>query len=205
MKQSTTMTISIALTVFVIAAMGAVLWTVRAVAQINSVLQANAAAQSGAAQASISAPAAVNAPPAISPEVQKEINDREAAYQSLVSQANARIEQLQQEQLTLAAQLNSQQGAASTATPTGSITPQDAGQIASKYLNRADVYSIDTLSSNGAVSYRVTFSSGDIVVVSSAGQITSVQQAPTIASAPSSSRGGGGYSEHEGGGGHGDN
>lgn len=185
MKQSTALTISIALTVFVIAVIAGVLWTVRA-----------AAAQKPDP-----------APQAISPELQKQISDRESAYQNLIDQANARIEQLQKEQQDLKAQLTTQQSTSLVTATQTAVTPHEAAQIASKYLNRTDVYSIETSTTNGLVNYRVTFSSGDIVIVSSAGQVVSVTPASTVAaasSAPSSGGGHEGHDSHEGGDDHGD-
>ena len=92
------------------------------------------------------------------------------------------------------------------------ITPDAAGALASKVINRTDLFSAELTQLNGVDVYLVTFSSGDLVYVSLDGQILSISKLPvTTIVQKSSNRGGssntssggtrpaGGESEHEGG------
>ncbi len=65
------------------------------------------------------------------------------------------------------------------ATPTQVISPQDAAALAAKFLNQKDLYSVEIVMYNGANTYKVTFSSGDILYVSLNGQVVSLTKAPT--------------------------
>jgi hypothetical protein len=134
------------------------------------------------------------AEPTIDPAIQQAFNEREQAYQDLIAQANARLDQLQQTNQSLQAQLNAMQTLPTPEAPvtvaTG-VSPEDAAQIAARYLNRTDLYSVESAQFNGVSAYLVTFSSGDMVYVGADGQILSVQLAKgQIAS-------GGGGREHE--------
>lgn len=61
------------------------------------------------------------------------------------------------------------------------LTPEQAAALAAQVLGRDDLYSVETADFNGASSYLVTFSSGDLVYVSLAGQILSVGKiVPTV-------------------------
>lgn len=61
------------------------------------------------------------------------------------------------------------------------LTPEQAAALAAQVLGRDDLYSVETADFNGASSYLVTFSSGDLVYVSFAGQILSVGKiVPTV-------------------------
>ena len=84
------------------------------------------------------------------------------------------------------------------------ISPQDAAAAAAKFLDRADPFSVQLTQYNGAQSYKVTFSSGDVVYLSLSGQVlASVPAAAQIASASTAGGGGGGGGggRHHGGGG----
>ncbi len=91
------------------------------------------------------------------------------------------------------------------------VSPQSASQIASQFLNRTDLYSIEMSSFNGTQAYKVTFSSGDVVYVGLDGQVLSSAQptaAPSVWNGGSHKRGNASSqsapsqppSEHEGGG-----
>lgn len=61
------------------------------------------------------------------------------------------------------------------AQPTG-ITPEEAAAIASKVINRTDLYSVESTQFEGIDAYLVTFSSGDLVYVGLDGQVLSISQ-----------------------------
>jgi uncharacterized membrane protein YgcG len=106
--------------------------------------------------------------------------------------------------------------AAVVPTQVTTITPETAAALASKVINRTDLFSAELAKLNGADAYLVTFSSGDLVYVSLDGQILSISKLPVktivqkgskrgasdnqrsspVASSGGSSSGGG---EHEGG------
>ena len=81
------------------------------------------------------------------------------------------------------------------------ISPQDAAAAAARFLNRTDPFSVQLTVYNGAQSYMVTFSSGDIVYLSLGGQVLgSVPAAAQVASVgPTGGGGGGGGGGHHGG------
>jgi hypothetical protein len=61
------------------------------------------------------------------------------------------------------------------------VTPEQAAALASQVLGRSDLFSVETADFNGAQSYLVTFTSGDLVYVSPEGQILSIGKiAPTV-------------------------
>ncbi len=97
------------------------------------------------------------------------------------------------------------------------VTAQDAATIASTFLKHTDLYSVELADLKGTQTYKVTFSSGDIVYVGMDGQVLSTTPPPapvvvytnsggggggkgrvSAAPAPASGDGGG---EHDGGGG----
>ena len=83
------------------------------------------------------------------------------------------------------------------------VAAQDAASIAAKYLNRTDLYSVELTDVQGTQAYKVTFSSGDIVIVSMQGQVLSTTPPPPP-SVVTISGGGGGGKHHSGGGGGGE-
>jgi hypothetical protein len=62
------------------------------------------------------------------------------------------------------------------ATAIVSLTPEEAASVAAQVLNEQDLYSVESASFNGALSYKVTFSSGQLVYVSLDGQILSIDK-----------------------------
>lgn len=76
----------------------------------------------------------------------------------------------------------------SAAAPTeAAFTPEQAAALASQVIGRTDLYSVEIADFNGASTYLVTFSSGDLVYVSLEGQILSIaklEQQILMASAP---------------------
>jgi uncharacterized membrane protein len=184
MKQKTLLVVSIVLTVFVLTILGGVVSTVQGAGK------ASTATNTQSADLASPDPATLDA------NIQQTIQAREAAYQDLISQANARLQQMQAEQEALQAQIKALQSQSSDPTSPAQVSPQQAAQIAAQYMGHSDLYSVETTSSNGATAYKVTFSSGNIVLVSLDGQVISVQSAPKASSSTqsrSSSSGG----EHE--------
>ena len=78
-----------------------------------------------------------------------------------------------------------------TAAPTSApaamvISPDQATLIASNFLGRTDVYSVEVVDYQGVPAFLVTFSSGDLVYVSSDGTVLANKQLPpVVVSAPS--------------------
>jgi len=58
------------------------------------------------------------------------------------------------------------------------ITPETAAALASKVINRTDLFSAELAKFNDVDAYLVTFSSGDLVYVSLDGQILSISKLP---------------------------
>jgi SOS-response transcriptional repressor LexA len=188
----TAFVISITLTTFILMAVGGIAYAVRA-----------------AGQAPVTASSATAAPlaasdPAGQQALQQALNEREAAYQQMIAEANTRLEQAQQQQQALEAQLAALQAQPSNPvveTQATSVTPQDAAAIASNYWGSTSVYSVEVVSVKGANMYQVTFSSGDLVFVDMNGQIAGAITATQLASLnvqPSSRGTSGGEHEYEG-------
>jgi hypothetical protein len=191
--KKTALWISLALTAFLLIVAGGVVTTVKGAQKVK---EAASQVSDQATQAPVDA-----ATQSIDPAIQQAINDREAAYQKMIAEANARLAQAQKDEQALQDQLqalqqNNTAAAAPTAAPqpTG-ISPQQAAQVAGSYIHRGDAYSVENVSTNGVSAYKVTFSSGDVVYVSMAGQVISVQYAAR-AKAPAAPRPSSG--EHEG-------
>ncbi len=94
-----------------------------------------------------------------------------------------------------------------TPTQIGVVTAQDAATIASSYLKRTDLYSVELADTksvqtdlNGVQAYKVTFSSGDIVYVGLDGQVLKATPPPAPVVIYANNGGG-----HHGGGGGGGN
>lgn len=60
------------------------------------------------------------------------------------------------------------------------VTPEQATTIASTFLNDTSVYSVETVDYQGVVAYLVTFSSGNLVYVSTTGEILAVSKIPPV-------------------------
>lgn len=79
------------------------------------------------------------------------------------------------------------------------ITPEEAAAIASKVLNRTDLYSVEFTQLDAVDAYLVTFSSGDIVYVGMDGQILSISKlAVTVITQPNNTGGGNGNNSNSG-------
>ena len=185
MKQKTVLVVSIVLTVFVLTILGGVVSTVRGAGKQDAAI----ATQTTEVAATAPDPTAMEA------NIQQAIQARDAAYQELIAQANARLAQMQAEQEALQMQIKALQSQSIEPTSPAQVSPQEAAQIAAKYMGRSDLYSVETSSSNGTTVYKVTFSSGDIVLVGLDGQVISVQSASKVSSSSQSQSSSGG--EHE--------
>ena len=86
------------------------------------------------------------------------------------------------------------------------VSAQDAASIAAKYLNHTDLYSVELSNFNSVQTYKVTFSSGDVVFVGMKGEVLAAQPPPppVVVSAPAKRRGGGGGNSNASGGGGGE-
>ncbi len=215
MKQQTVLIIAIALTAFIMLAVGGVIITQQA-AQAKS----SAPAQAQTAQNRVQSQADqsvqnqdVQQAPQVNQDLLKQISDREAQYQALINQANAQMEQAQKDEKVLQDQLatlknaNTQLAAQVAAQP-AVVTPQEASQAAAAYMHQKDLYAVESVKYYGSTAYKVTFSSGAIVFVSTYGQIMVALSAPSAVASSGGGGGGGGgggsKSSHEGGGGHDD-
>ena len=170
----TAFAISIALTAFVLLLIGGIAYTVHA---------ANVRAANAAQEATTAAPTAP-ADTAAQQDLAQAFSQREAQYQQLIAEANARLEESQKQQQALQEQLAALQAANPAApaatTQTAAITPEQAASIASQAFGQTSVYSVEATSLQGQDVYKVTFSSGDIAYVDAQGQVVgsvSAQQA----------------------------
>lgn len=75
------------------------------------------------------------------------------------------------------------------------VTPEQATTIAIDFLGDTNVYSVETVVYEGVPAYLVTFSSGDLVYVSSSGQILANTKLAPIVVAAQPSRGNSGNSD----------
>jgi uncharacterized membrane protein len=176
MQPKTLIWISLALTVFVITAIAGVIFTVHNTTQADAAgLTTNIAANTATPDTTASTQEA---------QLVQVMNQRDQAYQDTINQANARLDQAQKEIQSLQEQLQAMQAnntAQTAAQPAiAQVSPQDAAQVAAQYLGRSDLYSVESTNFNGNQVYKVTFSSGDIVMVDTTGQIVSVQPAPNL-------------------------
>lgn len=73
------------------------------------------------------------------------------------------------------------------------VTPEEATTVAVEFLGDSNVYSVEVVDYEGVPTYLVTFSSGDLVYVSSTGSVVAnTKLEPVIVVASNSGGGGGG-------------
>jgi uncharacterized membrane protein YkoI len=182
--------ISVALTAFVLMMIGGIVYTVRA----------SDKAQQAAASA-IPTETQDLSTPTVDPAIVQAFNEREAAYQQLIAEANARLAQAQQQEQALQEQLATlqanQASNAQVAAVQDVITPQQAADIASNALGQTSIYSVELAPMNGQNLYKITFSSGDIVYVTMDGQIAGSVSAQPSVSPNTLAANGGHEGEHE--------
>lgn len=181
----TAFVISVILTTFVLMAFGGVVYALRAP-------EAAPVTESGE---EISAEAA----PTDEPSLEQTLLEREAIYQQRIAEANARLEQAQQQIAVQTALTDPQANSQAAVTQ---ITPEQAAQIAADFLGQNSVYWVEIVAVRGEDLYMVTFTSGEAVYVNMVGQV--VGSAPAQFSGGSggggglkmASSGGGGESDH---------
>ena len=182
--------ISVALTAFVLMMIGGIVYTVHA----------SDKAQQAAALATPTESQDLSTP-TVDPAMVQAFNEREAAYQQLIAEANARLEKAQQQEQALQEQLATLQASQANNAQVAVqdvITPQQAADIASNALGQTSIYSVELAPMNGQNLFKVTFSSGDIVYVSMDGQIAGSVSAPQQSVSPNTLAAGGGHEgEHE--------
>lgn len=189
--------ISILLTALVLTIAGGVTYSVHNI-QVAKAAQAAQANNTAAQDVQVTSDQQ-----AVDPQLQQTLLDREAAYQKMIADANARLAQDQKTMQALQTQVAALQNPApadpmATSAAASGVSPQNAAQIAEQYLSQSDVYSVETAAYNGANVYKVTFSSGDVVMVSFTGQILAVQPAARQGSSGQVASHSGEH-EHEGG------
>jgi uncharacterized membrane protein len=171
----TAFVISIVLTTFVLMAMGGVVYALRT---------PDAAAAGSAEAVTTEAAGAVEAPTS-DPTLEQTLLEREAIYQQRIAEANARLEQAQQQ---LAAQAAPASPQANSLVAPATITPEQAAQIVADSLGFNNVAWVEIVAVQGEDLYLVTLTSGDLYYVNMAGQI--VGSAPAHFSGSSSGGGG---------------
>ena len=77
---------------------------------------------------------------------------------------------------TVKGAVNPETGAVLATTTPVTLDAQQATSVASQYLNRTDMYSVETASISGAMGYKVVFSSGDVVYVGMDGQVLATEK-----------------------------
>lgn len=120
------------------------------------------------------------------PALEQTLLEREAVYQQRIAEANARLEQAQQQLAAQAAPASLQANSLTTAT---SITPEQAAQIVADTLGYNNVAWVEIVTIKGEDLYQVTLTSGELIYVDMAGQV--VGSAPSQFSYGSSGGGGG--------------
>ncbi len=185
--KKTALVISIAVTALVLIALGGLFTSVQSNA--SAAAQTNVKAASNISNANLD------------PSIQQLLNDREQSYQNLIDQANQRIDQLQKENQQLRDQLNALQSNASSGQSAAGLDPDQAAQLAANYLGETDLYSLESGTFNGVPVYKVTFSSGSIILVGTDGRIVAQQIVSNNNSNSGSSSFFGERNEHEGSGG----
>jgi hypothetical protein len=169
--------ISILLTALAVAIVGGVAYSARSIQNVQAAQSASLAVETTDQASNTDSPAAIN------PQLQQTLLDREAAYQKTIAEANARLAKDQQTLQALQAQVAAlqnppaQNASAFASAPASGVSPQKAAQIAGEYLKQSKIYSVEIAAFNGANVFKVTFSSGDIVMVSLNGEVLTVQRA----------------------------
>jgi uncharacterized membrane protein len=169
----TAFVISVVLTTFVLMAVAGVVYTLRT---------PQAATETEIAPADNSDTGTdntIDAAPTLDPSLEQALLDREKIYQQRIAEANARLQQAQ-EQLAAKSLLVSPQ--ADSQNTAAQITPEQAMKVASDYLGQDSAFWVEIVSLKGVDTYMVSFSTGDLVYVSMAGQV--------VGSAPAQNFGG---------------
>ncbi|HZD55147.1 MAG TPA: hypothetical protein VE136_00365, partial [Anaerolineales bacterium] len=113
--------VSIALTAFVLVSVAGIAYTVRGAEHSQ--------------QVTATLPVPTN-----DPALEQAFSQREAAYQDLIAQANARLEQAQKRELELQAQLATRQPTSQPSAVQSTLTPEEAAALAVDFLGQKSVY-----------------------------------------------------------------
>lgn len=188
----TALMISVALTAFALIVVAAV---------FSAVKLPHVATAANVPAASAPESNAPEATAAVEVQIQQAISEREAAYQDLINQANARLASLQSENQALQVQLKEVQNNVQQTSVPVSISPESAALVAANWLGDSQIYSVESTMVQGMAAYKVNFSSGAIVYVSAEGQVIGSQASATTLNVSNGGiqRGGGNeHDEHEG-------
>lgn len=117
------------------------------------------------------------------------------AYKTLAASASS--SQSQSNQTNTTTQLVA---SSSTSSEAPDVSPQDAASVAAKFLGRTDLYSAELANYQGAQSYKITFTSGDVVYVSMKGIVVGSELPPTPVPVVITQWSGGGGGHHWSGG-----
>ena len=166
----TAFVISIVLTTIVLMAVGGVVYALRAP---EEAMAAEPVMENSAETA-----------PTADPSLEQTLLEREAIYQQRIAEANARLEQAQQQ---LAAQAASANPLVDSLTASAIITDEQAAQVVADYFGYDNVAWVEIVTIQGEDLYLVTLTSGELIYVNMAGQIVG-----SVPSQWSSGSGGGG-------------
>jgi hypothetical protein len=158
------LTLSAVLTAFVLILVGGVTYTVRSAKQVEAAQDAAPAAQS------LDQPVELTLAQPLDAQTQQAILERDAAYQDLINQANARLVQTQQENQALQVQVSALTGGTAPGAGT-TISAEQAAQIAVQFMGGGQVYTVQTITFDTSPAYQVAFNSGDVVVVGADGTV----------------------------------
>lgn len=167
----TAFVISIVLTTFVLMSVGGVVYALRA-PEVAPV-----------AESAAEGPAVVD--PALGPSLEQTLLEREAIYQQRIAEANARLEQAQQQLATQSPLADPQAGSLAAGVQ---ITAEQAAQIAADFFGQSSVAWVEIVTVKGEDMFLVTFATGEMVYINMSGQV--VGSAPAQFSLGSSSGGG---------------
>ncbi|MBI5030770.1 MAG: PepSY domain-containing protein [Chloroflexi bacterium] len=189
MSQRTALLVTTALTVFVMVTLAGIAWQVFQKTSIGTqALQTTAVPQANA----------VNQPAVIQPAAPQVTNDavpqdqtaeRESAFQQLIQQANARLDQAYKQQQELAKQVQERQAAAQAATtapqvaaqPAFKVTPQQALAIALAAVPGANALKpAELVSFHELPTYEVTLDKGVVYIDANSGEVVYNSAAPII-------------------------
>lgn len=120
-----------------------------------------------------------------------------SAYQQVVKANGAIADQASQKELSQPVSANFAPVPTDAAPQV--ITPEQATTVAVEFLGDSNVFSVEVVDYEGVATYLVTFSSGDLVYVSSTGVVIANTKIQPVFVAASGGNGGGGQTNNTGG------
>jgi uncharacterized membrane protein YkoI len=201
MSQRTALLVTTALTVFVMVMMIGVVWQLFQKSTLDALALQSTANNQKAETATITQPAV---PQPAAPEsdtqqaTQAQIAEREASYQQLIQQANARLDQAYKQQQELVKQIEDQKANAKTRTqvsqqPKFNVSSEQAVSIALAAVPGAVlVKPAELVSFKETPSYVVTLDKGVVYVDANTGKILYNSATVVVVNNPGSGGGGGG-------------